>query len=256
MCSGPYLAGREAPVTCIVPFTSHSDGPTPALRIAVLAPIAWRTPPRTTGRGSCSPRSSPMGWSHWDTTSRCSLPPTCFFYDGQLHSTVPCRWSEDEHRPEGRRVRAHRLGLRACRRLRRHPQRFRLPAVDIQRADRHSVVSMVSSYTSCLCTRYDATQRHQTSRSATPTGTGLLVRATIHHGIDVDAFAVHSDPGEHLLFFGRIHPDKGTASAIEVAARTGRRLVIAGIVQDEHYFGRDRATRRWRAGHVRPAGRR
>jgi glycosyltransferase involved in cell wall biosynthesis len=38
------------------------------------------------------------------------------------------------------------------------------------------------------------------------------------------------------LFFGRIHPDKGTAEAIEVARRSGRRLVIAGIVHDEDYF--------------------
>ena len=64
----------------------------------------------------------------------------------------------------------------------------------------------------------------------------LTYAATIHHGIDTDAFAVHPSPGEHLLFFGRIHPDKGTAEAIEVARRAGRRLVIAGIVQDQAYF--------------------
>jgi glycosyltransferase involved in cell wall biosynthesis len=64
----------------------------------------------------------------------------------------------------------------------------------------------------------------------------LHYAAVIHHGIDVDAFAVHPDPGAHLLFFGRIHPDKGTAVAIDVAARAGRRLVIGGIVQDERYF--------------------
>ena len=45
--------------------------------------------------------------------------------------------------------------------------------------------------------------------------------ATIHHGIDTDAFALHPDPGGYLLFFGRIHPDKGTATAISVAARAG-----------------------------------
>ncbi|MDT5050922.1 MAG: hypothetical protein QOG75_6844, partial [Mycobacterium sp.] len=55
-------------------------------------------------------------------------------------------------------------------------------------------------------------------------------------GIDIDAFAIHPSPGEHLLFFGRIHPDKGTAQAIEVARRCGRRLDIAGIIQDEEYF--------------------
>ncbi|WP_319457403.1 MULTISPECIES: glycosyltransferase family 4 protein [unclassified Mycobacterium] len=64
----------------------------------------------------------------------------------------------------------------------------------------------------------------------------LHYAATIHHGIDVDEFAVHPSPGDHLLFFGRIHPDKGTAHAIEVARRCDRRLDIAGIIQDEEYF--------------------
>jgi glycosyltransferase involved in cell wall biosynthesis len=60
--------------------------------------------------------------------------------------------------------------------------------------------------------------------------------ATIHHGIDTDAFALHPSPGDYLLFFGRIHPDKGTAEAIDIAAATGMRLVIAGIIQDQQYF--------------------
>jgi glycosyltransferase involved in cell wall biosynthesis len=60
--------------------------------------------------------------------------------------------------------------------------------------------------------------------------------ATIHHGIDTDAFAVHESPGDYLLFFGRIHPDKGAAEAIEVARRTERPLVMAGIIQDRRYF--------------------
>lgn len=60
--------------------------------------------------------------------------------------------------------------------------------------------------------------------------------ATIHHGIDTDAFALHPAPGEGLLFFGRIHPEKGTAAAIDVARRSGRPLTIAGIVADREYF--------------------
>ena len=60
--------------------------------------------------------------------------------------------------------------------------------------------------------------------------------ATIHHGIDTDAFGLHPAPGGYLLFFGRIHADKGTAHAIDIAAATGMRLVIAGIVQDQQYF--------------------
>jgi glycosyltransferase involved in cell wall biosynthesis len=64
----------------------------------------------------------------------------------------------------------------------------------------------------------------------------LRYLATIHHGIDTDAFALHVSPGDHLLFFGRIHPDKGTTEAIEVALGAGRPLVIAGIIQDQRYF--------------------
>jgi len=62
--------------------------------------------------------------------------------------------------------------------------------------------------------------------------------ATIHHGIDLDQFELQEKPGGYLLFFGRIHPDKGTAEAIDVAARVGMPLTIAGIVQDRDYFER------------------
>jgi len=60
--------------------------------------------------------------------------------------------------------------------------------------------------------------------------------ATVHHGIDMSRFEVAPGPGDYLLFFGRIHPEKGTAEAIEVAGRAGLPLIIAGIVQDAEYF--------------------
>jgi glycosyltransferase involved in cell wall biosynthesis len=67
---------------------------------------------------------------------------------------------------------------------------------------------------------------------------GLEYVATIHHGIDLNEFTLRSEPGDYLLFFGRIHPDKGAAEAIEVARRLGRRLIIAGIIHDQDYFDR------------------
>jgi glycosyltransferase involved in cell wall biosynthesis len=63
--------------------------------------------------------------------------------------------------------------------------------------------------------------------------------ATIHHGIDASQFEVRVSPDDYLLFFARIHPHKGTAHAIEVARRTGRRLLIAGPIQDETYFAKE-----------------
>jgi glycosyltransferase involved in cell wall biosynthesis len=66
----------------------------------------------------------------------------------------------------------------------------------------------------------------------------LEYAATIHHGIELDTFDLGGGDGGYLLYFGRIHPDKGTVRAIDVAERTGLPLVIAGIVQDEEYFDR------------------
>jgi glycosyltransferase involved in cell wall biosynthesis len=60
--------------------------------------------------------------------------------------------------------------------------------------------------------------------------------ATVYHGIPLEEFSLRLLPDDYLLFFGRIHPDKGVAEAIEVARQAGRRLIIAGIVQDETYF--------------------
>ncbi|WP_405160903.1 glycosyltransferase family 4 protein [Nocardia sp. NBC_01499] len=64
----------------------------------------------------------------------------------------------------------------------------------------------------------------------------LRYAATIHHGIDTTQFTFRPEHGEYLLFLGRIHPDKGTHLAIEVARLTGLPLIIAGVIQDEEYF--------------------
>jgi glycosyltransferase involved in cell wall biosynthesis len=64
----------------------------------------------------------------------------------------------------------------------------------------------------------------------------LEYAATIHHGIDFTEFDLGAGDGGYLVFFGRIHPDKGTVEAIDVAERAGLPLLIAGIIQDRAYF--------------------
>jgi glycosyltransferase involved in cell wall biosynthesis len=59
---------------------------------------------------------------------------------------------------------------------------------------------------------------------------------TVYHGIDIDNFTLNKDPGEYLLFFGRIHHDKGVREAIQVAKMAKMKLVIAGIIQDKQYY--------------------
>jgi len=59
---------------------------------------------------------------------------------------------------------------------------------------------------------------------------------TVYNGLNSDEFEFRPQGGNYLLFFGRIHPDKGTAEAIEIALQSKRKLIIAGIIQDENYF--------------------
>jgi glycosyltransferase involved in cell wall biosynthesis len=77
---------------------------------------------------------------------------------------------------------------------------------------------------------------HYVSISEADRNPELNYLATIHHGIDLDQFTFNPAPGDYLLFFGRIHADKGTYEAIQIAKRCKKKLIIAGIIQDEAYF--------------------
>lgn len=59
---------------------------------------------------------------------------------------------------------------------------------------------------------------------------------TIHHGIDIKQFDFQPDPDDYLLFFGRIHHDKGARDALEIARACKKKLILAGIIQDQAYY--------------------
>jgi glycosyltransferase involved in cell wall biosynthesis len=59
---------------------------------------------------------------------------------------------------------------------------------------------------------------------------------TIHHGIDIRQFDFHLAPDDYLLFFGRIHQDKGTREALNIARACNKKLILAGIIQDQAYY--------------------
>jgi glycosyltransferase involved in cell wall biosynthesis len=65
---------------------------------------------------------------------------------------------------------------------------------------------------------------------------GLNYVATVYNGIDLSLYPLQERGGDHLVFLGRIHPDKGVHLAIEVARLSGLPLLIAGIIQDKAYF--------------------
>ena len=59
---------------------------------------------------------------------------------------------------------------------------------------------------------------------------------TVYNGINTNEFTFCKKPQDYLLFFGRIHPEKGTREAIELAKLCGKKLIIAGLIQDADYF--------------------
>ena len=86
--------------------------------------------------------------------------------------------------------------------------------------------------------RYNDRQ-HYVSISDADRAPSLTYAATIHHGIEVEKFPFDPEGGDDLLFFGRIHPDKGAGEAIRAARAVGRKLVMCGLVQDEGYHQRE-----------------
>ncbi|HBG49610.1 MAG TPA: mannose-6-phosphate isomerase [Cyanobacteria bacterium UBA9971] len=62
---------------------------------------------------------------------------------------------------------------------------------------------------------------------------------TVYHGINLEQFTFKKEIGDYLLFFGRMHPDKGAAEAIQIAKTFGKKLIMAGIIQNEDYFHKE-----------------
>jgi glycosyltransferase involved in cell wall biosynthesis len=60
--------------------------------------------------------------------------------------------------------------------------------------------------------------------------------STIYNGINEKEFTFREKHGDYLLFFGRIHNEKGTHECIQIAKLAGMKLIISGFIQDEKYF--------------------
>ncbi|ASU33242.1 glycosyltransferase family 4 protein [Mucilaginibacter xinganensis] len=77
---------------------------------------------------------------------------------------------------------------------------------------------------------------HYVSISNADRSPELNYLSTVYNGLNVAEFEFNDTPGDYLLYFGRIHHDKGTAEAIAIAQKCKRKLLIAGLIQDSNYF--------------------
>jgi len=208
----------------------------------VLAPIAWRTPPRHYGPWELFASLLTEGLVELghDVTLFATADSIT---NARLHGTASTGWSEDDSiEPKVAECTHIAAVFERAGEFDIIHNGFDFLPLTYSGLVSTPVVTTIHGFSSPqivpVYERYDETTTYVAISDA-DRHPRLHYAATIHHGIDVDAFAVDPSPGDHLLFFGRIHPDKGTADAIDVARRSGRRLVIAGIIQDHDYF-RDR----------------
>lgn len=209
------------------------------MRVAVLAPISWRCPPRHYGPWELFASLMTEGLvarGHDVTLFATSDSIT----SARLRSVVPTGWSEDATIEPKVAECLHISGVFE------HSDDFDiihngfdfLPLAFTELVAT-PVVTTIHGFSSPRIVPVYAKYNRRTTYVAIsdadrhPT---LDYAATIHHGIDTDRFELHAEPGSYLAYFGRIHPDKGTVAAIDTAAQAGLPLLMAGIIQDSNYF--------------------
>jgi glycosyltransferase involved in cell wall biosynthesis len=209
------------------------------VRVAMLAPVAWRTPPRHYG-----PWERVAGLLTEGLVAR-GVEVTLFatadsVTAANLEAVVPRPYGEDPSM-DGRVWEALHVAHVLARSadfdiVHNHLDWLPLAFASAWRAP---LVTTIHGFSGPrILPAYVAAKSNYVSISDADRSPLLDYVATVRHGIDLTELRFQRSGGEDLVVFGRIHPDKGTADAIEIARRAGRRLIICGIVQDEEYFAR------------------
>ena len=212
------------------------------MRIAMLAPISWRTPPRHYGPWELvtSLLTEALVARGVDVTLFATQDSHTA---GTLAGVVPRPYSEDPDIDAKVWEALHIAHVfeRAAEFDLIHNQADFMPLAFSRLVDTPVVTTIHGFGSDRILPAYRAYQDRvaYVAISAADRHRELRYAATIHHGIPIDAFPFDPVGHDDLLFFGRIHPDKGAAEAIAAARATGRRLVMAGIVQDDGYHARE-----------------
>ncbi|MHC4532372.1 MAG: glycosyltransferase family 4 protein [Planctomycetota bacterium] len=208
-------------------------------RIAVLAPVAWRTPPRAYGA--------------WETVAS-NITEGLVARGWKNITLFATKESETKAKLEGWVERGY------------EEDKNQIPLVStclhiskvMERADDFDLIHNNFDYlpltylpfikTPMLTTihgfsdqdilrvYHDHKDSYYVSISDSDRDAGLPYLATVYNGIDLSNLTFRDTPGGKLVHYGRIHNDKGTHLSIDVAKRCGMDLIIAGIIQDQEYF--------------------
>lgn len=210
----------------------------PPRRVAILSPVAWRTPPRQYGAWETVASNITEGLASrgWDVTLFATRDSVT---RAQLHAVVDRGYEEDraidpkvaeylhiseafEHAAEFVLIHSH----------------YDFMALSYMRLVNTPVLTTIHGFSSpAIMPMYQKYRDgYFVSISDSDRAQGLNYLATVYNGIDLSLYPLREPAGDCLVFLGRIHPDKGVHLAIEVARLSGLPLLIAGIIQDQTYF--------------------
>lgn len=209
------------------------------MKIAILSPIAWRTPPRQYGpweqvasniaEGLVAKGADVTLFATGDSITKGKLA-SCFDQPYAEDAAADVKVNECLH--------ISQLFERASEFDIIHNHYDFLPLTYSRLIDT-ALLTTIHGFSSPLIVpvykKYNK-DTHYVSISNSNRHPELDYIATVYNGINTDEFSFCKQPQNYLLFFGRIHPEKGTAEAITLAKCSGKKLIIAGLIQDQHYF--------------------
>jgi glycosyltransferase involved in cell wall biosynthesis len=209
------------------------------MRVAVLSPVAWRTPPRH--YGPWEQVASNIAEGMINKGVQISLFATGdSITQGSLESV--CATGYEEDRTQDAKV----LECLHISNLMEKADQFDLIhnnfdflPLTYSGLIKTPVITTIHGFSSSriipVYKKYNKTS-HYVSISNADRSAELDYLGTVYNGLNVSEFAFTEKADDYLIYFGRIHHDKGAAEAIQIARQTNRRLLMAGIIQDANYY--------------------
>ena len=209
-------------------------------RVAVISPVAWRTPPRAYGAwetvaSNITEGLVRRGWSN-----------VTLYATGDSQTAAELKFCVDRGYEEDGLARLPQVStvLHISQVMEQADQydlihnNFDYVPLTYSRLINTPILTTIHGFSDpdLLRVYHKYRDSFYVSISDSDRDPGLRYLATVYNGIDIDAFTFREEPGEFLVCYGRIHPDKGVHLAIQVARQSRRPLIIAGIIQDQGYF--------------------
>ena len=209
------------------------------MRVAILSPVAWRTPPRHYGPWEQIASNIAEG------LIKKGVEVTLFatgesVTGGKLESICATGYEEDRNQDAKVLECLHISNvMEKADQFDLIHNNFDFLPLTYSKLIKTPVITTIHGFSSSrivpVYKKYNDSA-HYVSISNADRNADLKYIATVYNGLDTRDFTFTAKADDYLLYFGRIHHDKGTAEAIEIARKANKRLLIAGIIQDANYY--------------------